>query len=220
MINRLSLVLITLLLFWSSSLPAQIGETQAAENLQELRQGILIVRLPSQSKKLAALAAMAENSEATETARERAKGQLEKAQADAKAEATIIQASFSNYFDYAPVLFMYDTATPKLTKGKRSGFFLDKNLETSSAVMDKESFFVLDIGFTDPANSSRSFAFIIKDRSYNSLQAPFPYAQRINTPALAFDQLMGRNSMEKYYRKAVIRLNKKLYRAVSRMERS
>ncbi len=111
---------------------------------------------------------------------------------------------------------MYDTATPKLTKGERSGFFLDKNLEVSSAAMDKESFFVLDIGFTDPANSSRSFAFIIKDRSYNSLQAPFPYAQRINTPGLIFDQISGKDTTQKYLKKAVIRLNRKLHRAMNK----
>ncbi|MBX2874008.1 MAG: hypothetical protein KTR30_17965 [Saprospiraceae bacterium] len=217
MLNRLSSVLITLLLFWGSSAAGQMKNEQAATNLEQLRQNVLVVRLPSQSKKINALADLAEKTEVSTQERARAKLQWETTKAEARAEAMIIQASFSNYFDYAPVLFMYDYASPKLTKGERTGFFLDKNLEASDAVLDQEPFYILDIGYTDPSNSARSFAFIIKDQSYQSLSAPFPYAQRINTPALAFDQLLGRNSMEKYYRKAVIRLNKRLYRAAGRV---
>lgn len=216
MLNRLSSVLITLLLLWGSSATGQIKAEQAALYLKQLRENVLVVRLPSQSKKLSALADLAQKDEISAQERERAKLQWESTKADARAEAVIIQASFSNYFDYAPVLFMYDNASSKLTKGERTGFFLDKDLEISDAVLDEDPFFVLDVGYTDPSNSARSFSFIIKDHSYQSLPAPFPYAQRINTPALAFDQLLGRNSMEKYYRKAVIRLNKRLYRAAGR----
>lgn len=220
MINRLSSVLITLVSLWGSSLAGQATEKNAASSLQQLKESVLVVRLPSHANKLAALADLAANEAISTEERARAKAQWEKTQADAQAEAMVIQASFNNYFDYAPVLFMYDSATSQLTKGERSGFFLDKNLEPSTAVLENTSFFVLDIGYTDPSNSSRSFAFIIKDQSYQPIPAPFPYAQRINTPGLAFDQLLGRNSMEKYYRKAVIRLNKKLHRAVERWERS
>lgn len=218
MLNRLSSVLITLLLLWGSSVDGQIKNVQAAASLEQLRENVLVVRLPSQSKKLSALADLAEKAETSAQERERAKAQYELTQAEAKAEATIIQASFRNYFNYTPVLFMYDYSSPKLTKGERTGFFLDKNLEVSDAILDKEPFFILDVGYTNPSNSSRSFSFIIKDQSYETLPAPFPYAQRINTPALAFDQLLGRNSMEKYYRKAVIRLNKRLYRAAGRVQ--
>ena len=216
MVNRLSSVLITLVLLWGSSLDGQTAENDAVSSLQQLRQSVLVVRLPSQSKKLEALAALAENEAASAEERARAKAQWETTQSDAKAEAMIIQAAFRNYFDYAPVLFMYDAATAQLTKGNRSGFFLDKNLGLSTEVLAATPFFILDVGFTDPSNSARSFAFIIKDESYQALPSPFPYAQRINTPGIVFDQLLGRNSMEKYYRKAVIRLNKKLYRAVDR----
>ncbi|NRB51478.1 MAG: hypothetical protein HRU41_27650 [Saprospiraceae bacterium] len=218
MLNRLSSVLITLLLLWGSSADGQTKNVQAAASLAQVRENVLVVRLPSQSKKLSALADLAAKAETSPQERERAKAQYELTQAEAKAEATIIQASFSNYFNYAPVLFMYDYSSSKLTKGERTGFFLDKNLEVSDAVLDKDPFFILDVGYTDPSNSSRSFSFIIKDQSYETLPAPFPYAQRINTPALAFDQLLGRNSMEKYYRKAVIRLNKRLYRAAGRVQ--
>lgn len=216
MLNRLSSVLITLLLLWGSSATGQIKSEQAAVYLKQLRENVLVVRLPAQSKKLSALASLLEKDDLSAQERERAKLQWESTKAEAKAEALIIQASFSNYFDYAPVLFMYDNASSKLTKGERTGFFLDKNLDISDAVLDKDPFFIVDVGYTDPSNSARSFAFIIKDQSYQALPAPFPYAQRINTPALAFDQLLGRNSMEKYYRKAVARLNKRLYRVASR----
>ena len=216
MLNRLPSVLITLLLLWGSSATGQIKSEQANAYLEQLKEHVLVVRLPSQSKKIGALAALMEKEDLSTQERERAKLQWETTKAEAKAEALIIQASVSNYFDYAPVLFMYDNASPKLTKGERTGFFLDKNLEISDAILENDPFFILDVGYTDPSNSARSFSFIIKDQSYQALPAPFPYAQRINTPALAFDQLLGRNSMEKYYRKAVIRLNKRLHRTASR----
>ncbi len=217
MLNRLSSVLITLLLLWGSSTTGQIRSGAAATDLTQLRQNVLVVRLPSQSKKIKALTELSEKSSTSDQERERVIAELEATKAEARAEALIIQSSFSNYFDYAPVLFMYDEASSKLTKGERTGFFLDKNLEQSAAILEKELYYVLDIGYTDPSNSARSFSFIIKNQSYKPLSAPFPYAQRINTPALAFDQLLGRNSMEKYYRKAVIRLNKRLYRAAGRV---
>ena len=220
MINRLASVLITLILLWGSSLPGQMSGNDAAASLQQLKQSVLVVRLPSQAKKLEALADLAENEAASAEERTRAKMRWEATQAEAKAEAMIIQSAFNNYFDYAPVLYMYDTATSQLTTGNRSGFFLDDKLAPSTAVLEASPYFILDVGYTDPSNSARSFALIIKDQSYQPLPAPFPYAQRINTPALAFDQLLGRNSMEKYYRKAVIRLNKKLHRVAGRWEKS
>lgn len=216
MANRLVLVLITLFISIGSILEAQDAQVTAMENLQSLREEVLIVRIPAYQKKLDTLAQRAENPSATKEARERVRNQWETVNEETKAEALIIQSAFSNHFDFTKVLFMYDKDSDRLLKGERTGFFLDKNLKPSTTVLNTASFFILDIGYTDPSNSARTYALIIKGQDFKALLSPFPYAQRINTTGLIFDQISGKNTMQKYIKKAVIRLNKKLYRAMNK----
>ena len=216
MANRLVFVFITLFISIGSILEAQDAQVRAMENLQLLGEAVLIVRIPSYQKKLDTLAQRAENPNATNEARERARSQWETVNEETKAEALIIQSAFSNHFDFTKVLFIYDKDSDRLLKGERTGFFLDKNLKPSATVLHTTSFFILDIGYTDPSNSARTYAFIIKGQDFKALISPFPYAQRINTTGLIFDQISGKNTMQKYIKKAVIRLNRKLYRAMSK----
>jgi|GEM_PF-3280302 len=216
MANRVVLVLITLFISIGSILQAQDSQVAAVENLERLQEGVLIVRIPSYQNKLDTLAKRAENPKASREEQDRIQHQWEMVKEESKAEALILQSAFSNHFDFAKVLFMYDRDSDQLLKGAREGFFLGKNLRPSAAVLNTSSFFVLDIGYTDPSNSARTYAFIIKDQGFNPLSPPFPYAQRINTTGLIFDQISGKDTTQKYLKKAVIRLNRKLHRAMNK----
>lgn len=216
MANRLVLVLITLFISIGSILEAQETQVTAVENLERLQEGVLIVRIPSYQKKLDTLAKRAENTKLSSEQQDRARRQWETVKEESKAEALILQSVFSNHFDFAKVLFMYDKDSDRLSKGEREGFFLGKNLTPSATVLNTSSFFVLDLGYTDPSNSTRTYAFMIKDQGFNPLRPPFPSAQRINTTGLIFDQIAGKDTRQKYLKKAVIRLNRKLYRAMNK----
>ncbi len=216
MANRLVLVLITLFISIGSILKAQYPQVIALEKLERLQEGVLIVRIPSYQNKLDTLAKRAENLRASSEVQDRARRQWETIKEESKAEALILQSVFSNHFDFTKVLFMYDKDSDRLSKGERKGFFLGKNLTSSAAVLDANPFFILDLGYTDPSNSARTYAFIIKDQGFNPLSPPFPYAQRINTTGLIFDQISGKDTTQKYLKKAVIRLNRKLHRAMNK----
>ncbi|MEZ5040749.1 MAG: hypothetical protein R2828_12670 [Saprospiraceae bacterium] len=217
MINRLALVVITLFFIGGSSITAQNAETKAKAMLQQLKNGALIIRIPSNQNKIKALTELTNKAEATVVERERAASLLESTQNETAAESVIIQATFANFFKFTQCYFMYDKDTDQLSKGEKQGYFLDEQLQYSSTVtLDVDHFFVLDIGYTDPANSARSYALIIKDQGFKELTAPFPYAQRINTTGLIIDQLSGKNNFQKYFKKAVIKLDKRLERALAR----
>lgn len=217
MINRLALVVITLFFIGGSSIAAQNAETKAKEMLQQLKNGALIIRIPSNQNKIKALTELANKAEASEVERERAASLLESTQNETAAASVIIQTTFANFFKFTQCYFMFDKDTDQLSKGERQGYLLDEQLQYSSTItLDVDHFFVLDIGYTDPANSARSYALIIKDQGFKELTAPFPYAQRINTTGLIIDQLSGKNNFQKYFKKAVIKLDKRLERALAR----
>ncbi len=155
---------------------------QSREAIHRLRNGTLIVRLPSQRAKIEALQDIIQNTPADNPRRKRLEKLLEQTLADKREFGENMMKAFQEAYDFSEVRFMYDTATSSLGSGKRD-VFLDENLEVHPGLsLDETPYFILGFGSTSTANerSDGVEAMIIMDEDLEPLQSPFPYYGRLN----------------------------------------
>ena len=143
----------------------------AAQHLDQLKEGVLVVRLPSFRNQLEALGRNADRSNAKKTEL------LE----DREHFARHIMDAFADTFTFCPVLFVFDTAMASITRGDRSGYFLDYSLDIDSSqeIPDHKAIYTLRLGLTDYATTARRTSFIFTDDQGNDLENPFPYSRSI-----------------------------------------
>lgn len=175
---RAILILFVLTLLTTPALQAQ---PSASDAIQSLKNGALVMRLPTYAKKIAALEdIIARNSD--EASVRRARTLLEQTVTETKEENLRIIRSFREFYNFSAVYFMYDTSLTALAKGARKGIFLQDDLSPNPALsLQSDQFIIAQIGYTDPATTARAEALILTDLSLKRIEAPFPSAIRYNT---------------------------------------
>jgi hypothetical protein len=152
----------------------------AVEQAEQLQQGALVVRLKTKSRNISAY---------REAGLDEVADRIKEEQ---RIENNYIVRSFIEYFDFAPVYFIFTSYTDSLLGGVRKGIFLDQNLEIVDSILMDESFFLfaergpvdrkvyvddrdLSKGFTYDSNPTITDALVIRDSDLNQLFSPFPY---------------------------------------------
>ena len=213
--------LITLLLFSTKVafaqndpfLPAKERKAIAIKEIKTLKDGVLVVRLPSNSKKMAALQALIDGGKLKKATLKRTQEQLESTKYTTKLFSETMIRAFEAYYQFSDVLFMYDTAATQLKGGQLSGFFLNDSLEVApSAGLKDTSFLVLRFGLTRSSRGQSIEAAVLMDRQMDDMLPPFPYYVKMNN----FSSIMGTlfpktNQFERSLGKAVRRLNAQLF---------
>ncbi len=196
---------------------AQSAKERARSAAQTLQDGVLIVRLVSNHRKIEAYKEMLGNPEIGEGQKKRIERFLAETETKTgKRNRSIIQI-LKEEFKLCPLYFMHDTASHQLLKGARNGIFLNERLEIDPlAGIDNIPFLVLKFAFTDPSSTVRAEAMIFMDEKMEELKAPFPYAFSVNNAGLAFTYVTSKDrQFEKHFRKRVIRMNKRLKKATT-----
>lgn len=152
-------------------------DKQAIRHIIDMKEGVLLVRLPSFSNQLEVLEQSMKGKRRNRRLQKRKEGLL----ADRKNFARHLMTAFRDTFSFSRVMFMYDTAMTQLLDGRTSGFLLDENLELDPqlALPKSKPVYTLRIGLTDYETSTRRMAMIVTDAENNDLQRPFPYARAI-----------------------------------------
>jgi hypothetical protein len=151
-------------------------EKRAANQIKELKKGILLVRLRTQENAIKSL----------EKANNKAGAEKIRAQ-QAQANKQLINAFQAN-FTFCPVYFFYSSETENVKNGNTNGIFLDNNLNFDANIkLPEKSFFIAEVTNVeqerpDPNdlnsnnNSEASFpALVMRDSLFNQLADPFPY---------------------------------------------
>jgi hypothetical protein len=144
---------------------------QAIVHIEQLKQGVLIVRLPSFRNQLRAL----------DNRRNAAKQQQELLE-DREHFARQIISAFRDTFRFCQTLYTYDTAMTLISEGHRSGFLLDDSLlvvNPDIAIPKGMPVYTLRLGITNYETTTRRTAFIFTDQQGNDLDKPFPFARSI-----------------------------------------
>lgn len=183
--------------------PAQTVE----DSLLRYRDGTeLIVRLPSQFKKIAALQATLTDPELSAQSRSRLQAQLEQVKEERQARNLATVAAFQQYFSAMPIYFVYDTTHHPLQT-----VYLNEQLEpTATGPIGKQ---IIQLRFgrprADAGNQAESM--VLADSQLQDLQRPFPKPVTMTGLDFGINKLLAPEiAFEKLIEKRVKKLNRKL----------
>ena len=183
-------------------------EAIAEQAIQILKEGVLIVRLETNSRKIDELEKLMASEEVDEAKKERLATLVEATKAETHKKNKIFVDAFQAHYDFSKVLFMYDTSAVHLTAGKTEGIFLNNSLAPDPSIKLNDDKYLIAYFGKNPLNHTKSDVegMVILDGSMNVIPPPFPYfIYRLKTAyffAVDFE--------EKYYTAVVQNLNKKL----------
>lgn len=195
------------LLFLVSFIPcillAQSNRLIAIQQIADLKNGALVVRLKTNDKSVEAYRRNGRNDIA------------DRIIADRKIQNQKIVDAFRNNFDFCKVYFIHAVSTNRLLEGA-TDIFLNDAMELDTSIRLKETYFLLaeygtvtanmrsdeyhykNVGKTEPSSTATtSSAIFISDTTLTQLKEPFPFYQVV---------------ILENYNKAVSRLNNALHR--------
>lgn len=153
----------------------------AAWQINELKEGALVVRLKTNKKLIDALNAQGNKELA-----------LEKQKEQYAINKNTLYA-YKDFFTFCKVYFIFSNSSDSLMNGVRTGIFLDSNLNIDPNITLAEKFFMLaerdygynsSIGFLpedsarkaiEKGNPVREMAIVLKNKYGHQLKGPFPY---------------------------------------------
>ncbi|MFK7935171.1 MAG: hypothetical protein AB8G22_16790 [Saprospiraceae bacterium] len=194
---------------------------ERAENaIRTLSDGILVVRLQSNQKKIKALEDLVENKKMSARNLKNLNRELEETKINTKEKNSLLMKSFADNYNFSDVLFMYDYDTEKLLTAEQEGYFLGKDLIVDAKLsLNDNNFLTLRFGTTDLATTSGVEGMIITDQELKDLDIPFPYAYKEGGFMYVFDKLFdGKNAAGRNYPRIIARMNKKLKKYYNEVE--
>lgn len=180
------------LLFWGSPLLAQeqpsflvkkiwesigLPRNEFSENaIQQLQnKGVLVVRLPSKAKKIAAIDA--EIIQFASDARYVKRLQKMRTETINNLQKFNLRVStaLSAYYNFSDIYFVYDTSIVQLINGKKSNLFMDALLYPNPKLTVEDKFFlILKCEKLGNNSTSTADAFVVTDSKNEQLDFPFP----------------------------------------------
>lgn len=176
---------------------------EAREHLNNLQKGVLIVNLPTNSKKLKILKGIADRNPNDA----RAKNNYEQLKIETKALQVAMTVAYQESYSFSKVYFMPDTMGHELRDGVREGIFVDYQLQLSSDIqLEDNNYYLTYIGVSSSSTSTGKKSLLIEDSKGNLLAAPFPYA----TPMYSFFDVLVNKPDSKVMEKVVPKQQEKL----------
>lgn len=198
----------------------QIAIERAETAIRTLADGVLVVRLESNQKKINKLKEVLVQKDLSAKNRKNLQRQLEETLAETKERNTLLMNSFAENYRFSEVYFMYDYDSEKLVAGEQQGYFLNKDLtiNTDLSLADNK-FLTLRFGTTDLATTSGIEGMIVTDSELKDLNTPFPYAYREGGFMLVFDKIFdSEGAAQRNFPRMVEKLDKKLKRYYNEVE--
>ncbi len=185
---------------------------KAMDNVEALKKGVLIVRLPSNAKKIKALSDLQNTPGLKPKVKSRVSRKLETTIAEGQSDNRTMVAIFREKYLFSELCFIYDTAVVQLKKGITDGYFLNDALEIDPGIsIAGKNWFSLYIGYLDATQQSGAEAFILTDSSLNELPPPFPTAIRLDNLSYLINKALAPEiAVRKRMEKAVKKLQEKL----------
>lgn len=166
----------------------------AREQIQALHDGVLVVRIATNHRKIQILQRLAQD----HPRNERHRKQLNRALALRDSILYNTMDAYQQHYTFSRILFMPDTAARSLLKdGVTSGIFYNQDGRIDPSIqLDDPHFFLSYLGTPPIASSSGKRSVLIANHHNQVLEAPFPYAAKLYT---IFQTLAGREDHEVIY---------------------
>ena len=182
--SKLYTLSLSLLILFTSS--AQSDLSIAKEQLHQMKNGVLLVRLFTREAEIDGLKSVGRTVEAQRIAEQQ------------HLENRDIMLSFSQVFQFCPVFFFYSHHSEDIREGKYQGKIFDSSQRLVETSEIKGTVFTAE--FSETSNTGIDGLIIMDDQLF-PLEAPFPHYQREHT-------LFGLVSLTKA--KIIHRMNNKL----------
>ncbi len=152
----------------------------ARQQIQDLKDGVLIVRLKTNDKALKKLESILNNPNTKKKSKQRIrKKTIPQLKAAAKDLNDKMRRAFSESYTFSEVYFMPDTSTDDLqNKRTRTSLTDAQGNAVSSDVLTEKNIFLVDYGQLPNDKTASITGLIISDIDSNTLHPPFPYFQR------------------------------------------
>lgn len=178
------------------------AEKAAQEALAEkvafiLQMDGLIVELPTNARKIAAMQEVLAKGDLTAQNFSRLEARLAETIAETQEQAALIVNIFSTTYNIGPLYFIPDTAFVQLKEEVVTGYFYDQELNIDPNITLPDDFVLLRIGYADVATGSGAEAMILTDSNLAPLQPPFPDAITFNNVGYLFNKLLAPDIAER-----------------------
>ena len=148
---------------------------RAETAIANLKEGVLLIRLSSERRKLEELDRRIANDKLDTKSRERLKRLKKEVIEDRDKTNQEFVKAFASKYDFSEVFFFYDTASVSLKRGVQEGVFLDEKMNlVPSMSLGGRPFLVLRSGSLKE-NTSGLEALVVMDEKFEDLARPFPY---------------------------------------------
>ncbi len=205
----------TILLFSITAIFAQTvievpDKSYPTTAIRELKNGILIVRLTSEFKKIKELNRILEEGDISPQTKMNLPNKIQKIIEERDAENSSWITYFENEYNFSDVYFAYDTLRKEALLGNDGkNCFLNKSFRINPSLsLDGRKFLML---YKETLPDSGAEAVVFRDASFQQLSNPFPYYVKTTGFMLVFNALFKNEIAEdRNIRRIVRKINKKL----------
>ncbi len=151
-------------------------QQRAVQAINDLKDGCLLVRLPSKYNKLRELERLSASKSVSEAAQKRMREQYLTTLSERDSFNARLMTAFTSQYHFSDVLFFYDTSSVQVKERKLDKLFLNAELQPELDYPDPaKPFLILRLGTTDPSVTSGIEAMVVMDAQFADLERPFPY---------------------------------------------
>lgn len=177
-----------------------------------LKSGGLVVRLPTNAKKIGGMEEVLNRGDLSPQNKARLRERLNSTISETQRNNLMLIQALREQYKLGPLYFIPDTAYSLLQQEVNTGFFYNDQLELDPNIIQPNGdLLIMRIGYTDASKSARAEAFILSNIAMEDLVAPFPGAITFDNLGLMFNKMLAPEIAErKRIEGAVRRLVKKL----------
>jgi len=186
-------------------------DMQGRQQIKDLKNGVLIVRMTTNDKAVKKLENILNNPNTSEASKKRIREKtLPKMQSTSQGLNDKIRQAFVENYTFSEVYFMPDTCTNSLQKDYTLSCLTDvEGKSVSGNVLTDKGVFLADYSELENDKTSRIKGLMISNKNSVRLVPPFPYFQRAGG---VFANLSSNNLTPEFARKMVRRWNEKLHK--------
>ncbi len=190
------------------------NKSKAAEHIVALKEGTLVMLLPSKHKNIAAIEKALAKEGLSTTSKNRLKKKRKKIlKKQQKANEAIVDALWE-YYEFSSFKVLYDTSMVHILAGKASGYFLDDNLKIDPSINIDHTTPIYSVRFGKGIVSETNHfeGFIIRDSDNEQPPKPFPYYVKAKyPPSSVFAAFIGKaENVSPDFTKMISKLNNNL----------
>jgi len=194
----------------------------ARQQISELKEGTLVVRLPSKRNNIKALEKSLASGNLNPSQRSRLERRLKNTIIERDKTSTGIIKGLAQHYNFSKYRVVYDHDISQLFDNVEKGYFLDQKMkiDPSISIDLSKPFYVLGNGFTSRTTNIGSEGYIFFDQENKQLYGPFPYFYGPKYPAgsslIAF--FGGGDTLVPNYSSMVKKIDKSLNRFYARAQ--